>query len=164
MFKGGDGKATGEDAPFSLENALAFQQRLETDPDAISDVEIEAQYGSDISPADFRDLFRKNTFAREAKNQRASARAKLGRRLLWLRRSLEEVESAVADVCAAPGRTNKQGDLDGLLAAITAFRAAAKLPKSPEPREINFGLVERALGLPTHDPKQDASAPDDQSD
>lgn len=69
-----------------MEAVMAFQRRMQSEPDSVSDEEIQAEYGPDISPGDLRELFRKSTFGREPKNPRVSARAKLRRRLLWLSR------------------------------------------------------------------------------
>lgn len=142
---------SGEDDKFSIEATIAFQGRMETNPDSVSDKEIEAQYGTDFPPNELRDLFRKNTFGRSAKNPRTSARAKLRRRLLWLSRSLEEVEFAAAAVSKAPGRTNKQGELDNLLAAIKVFRDAMSLPISKEPVNADPDIFERMFGTARHD-------------
>jgi hypothetical protein len=136
-----------ENEPFSIEAALAFQRRMESDPDAVSDDDIEAEYGADISPAELRDLFRRSTFGRSTKNPRASSRAKLRRRLVWLSRSLEEVEDAVAAVLGSPGRVNSPHELDQILAAIEQFRSAAKLPPPEEPREIDLDSFERLFGI-----------------
>ncbi len=136
---------------FSIESLLAFQRRLEVDPDAVTDDEIQEEYGTDISPADLRELFRKSTFGRPSKRPRASARAKLRRRLLWLSRSLQEVESAVDAVRSSPGRTNKAGELEDLLTAIEQFRSAVKLPLPEEPTELDPDLFERMFGMAADD-------------
>lgn len=132
----------------SIESIIAFQRRMQADPDAVSDEEIRAEYGDDISPTELRELFRKTTFGREPKNPRTSARAKLRRRVIWLSRSLDEVESAVAEVRNAPGRTNKQNELDELLDAIIAFRSAVNLPTPSQPSDIDIDpdLFERMFG------------------
>lgn len=132
---------------FSLESLLAFQRRMEADPDAVTDDEIRKEYGSDISPTELRELFRRSTFGHASKSPRASARAKLRRRLLWLSRSLQEVESAVAEVRNSPGRTNKPKELEVILAAIGDFRSAANLPVPDEPVELDPDLFERLLGV-----------------
>lgn len=146
----GNARSEGEEAvdatEVSLEAVMAFGRRMQSDPDSVSDEEIRAEYGAETSPSDLRDLFRKSTFGRAAKNPRTSARAKLRRRLLWLSRSLEEVESAIAEVRASPGRTNKQNELDEILDALQAFRSAVKLPTPPEPPEVDPDLFERMFG------------------
>lgn len=143
-----------DDAAFSIEALIAFQRRMQSDPDSVSDSEIQNEYGSDISPHELRELFRKNTFGRAANNQRASARAKLRRRLLWLSRSLEEIQAAVAEVRSAPGRTNKQLELDGLLNAIEVFRSSVNLPVPVEPSEVDPDLFERMFGTIGEDKRQ----------
>lgn len=135
----------------SIESLLAFQRRMEADPDAVTDDEIQEEYGSDISPAELRELFRRSTFGRPSRWPRASARAKLRRRLLWLSRSLQEVESAVGAVLSSPGRTNKAGELKDLLAAIEQFRSAARLPIPEEPAELDPDLFERMFGMAADD-------------
>lgn len=138
--------AADEGDAFSLEAVIAFQRRLESDPDAVSNEEIMAEYGAAIAPEDLRDLFRRSTFGRSAKNPRASARAKLRRRLVWLSRSLEEVEDAIAAVRSSAGRVNKSKELDEILAAIERFRRDANLPAPEEPREVDPDLFERLFG------------------
>jgi hypothetical protein len=151
-----------EPAEVSIEAVMAFQRRMQSEPDSVSDEEIQAEYGPDISPGDLRELFRKSTFGREPKNPRVSARAKLRRRLLWLSRSLEEVESAVAEVRDAPGRTNKQNELGELLAAIDAFRSAVKLPAPQEPPEVDPDLFERMFGTALHEQQPGGATPNEQ--
>ncbi|MDP1874818.1 hypothetical protein [Phenylobacterium sp.] len=136
---------------FSFESLLAFQRRMEADPDGVTDDEIREEYGSDISPAELRELFRRSTFGRASKRPRASARAKLRRRLLWLSRSLQEVESAVDAVRKSPGRINKPKELEDLLAAIGDFRRAANLPVPGEPTELDPDLFERLFGIAADD-------------
>ena len=148
--EGNDGVGLRED-DFSFESLLAFQRRMEADPDAVTDDEIREEYGSDISPAELREIFRRSTFGRPSKKPRASARAKLRRRLLWLSRSLQEVESAVAAVHSSPGRTNKPKELEDILAAIGVFRSAANLPVPEEPAELDPDLFERLFGIVADD-------------
>lgn len=154
-----EGQEPVESAEVSIEAAMAFQSRMQSDPESVSDEEIRAEYGTDISPSDLRDLFRKTTFGREPKNPRISARAKLRRRLLCLSRSLEEVESAVAEVLEAPGRTNKQNELEKLLDAIKVFRGEVKLPAPQEPSDVNPDLFERMFGAAPHEQQSGGATP-----
>lgn len=147
----GDGGMLFRQDDFSFESLLAFQRRMEADPDAVTDEEIREEYGSDISPAELRELFRRSTFGRPPKKPRASARAKLRRRLLWLSRSLQEVESAIAAVRNSPGRTNKPKELEDILTAIGEFRKAANLPVPEEPAELDPDLFERLFGIGADD-------------
>lgn len=152
-----DNEKGSEDGPtFSYDAIIAFNSRMQSDPEAVSDSDIQEQYGTDISADEVRKLFRKNTFKRAPVELRASARAKLRRRLSWLSRTLEEVESAVEEVRCAPGRTNKQDELDTLLTAIDVFRASIKLPKPKEPAQADPDLIERLLGIGNDDPGQPA--------
>jgi len=153
-----EGEEPVERTEVSIEAVIAFQNRMQSDPDSVSDEEIRAEYGTDVSPCDFRDHFRKTTFGREPKNPRASARAKFRRRLLWLSRSLEEVESAVAEILHAPGRTNKQNELNELLDAISAFRSAVKLPAPQEPPDVDPDLFERMFGTAPNEQHSDSVA------
>lgn len=63
-----------------------------------------------------------NTVKKEPKNPRASARAKLRRRLVWLQAALYNAEMAIDDVFNAPGRTNKRKELEKIKDSITKFR------------------------------------------
>jgi hypothetical protein len=159
-----EGNEPMSDTEVSIESVLAFQRRMQLDPDSVSDEEIRLEYGTDISPGDLRELFRRSTFGREPKNPRTSARAKLRRRILWLSRSLEEVESAVAEVRDAPGRTNKRNELDELIDAIGAFRAAVKLPAPQEPSEIDPDLFQRMFGNAPHEQNIDITVPNEHKD
>jgi len=136
-----------EDSELSISDIMAFQKRIEVAPDSVSDDEIRAEYGDGISPNDLRELFRRSTFRNESKAPRASARAKLRRRLVWLDRSLEEVEDAVGQVLGSPGRTNKQSELDNLLAAIEQFRTAVGLSEPQSPSACDPDLLERLLNI-----------------
>ena len=147
----GESQESGESSEFSIATILAFQNRLKSDPDSVSDKEIQAESGTDISPSDIRDLFRRSTFNRASKNPRASARAKLRRRLVWLNRSLEQVKCAVKEVFDAPGRTNKRNELETILEAIEEFRSAVKLPAPQQPSDIDPDLFERLLGNTTYE-------------
>jgi hypothetical protein len=148
---GADGENSGENAEFSIADIVAFQRRLETNPDSVSDDEIRAEYGDGISPSSLRELFRRSTFGRESKTPRASARAKLRRRLVWLSRSLDEVEDAVRQVSASPGRTYKQKELIDLLGAITQFRDAVRLPEPKSLPACDPDLLECLLSSPQQD-------------
>lgn len=136
---------------FCLREIFEFQNRLHVDPDAISDEELIAEYGDDFDIEELRNTFRKYTFNRPPKNPRASARAKLRRRLLWLEQSLGEVEVAVDAVLNAPGRTNKRTELEDLQGAIKNFREAVTLPSRSEPQGDGTDIFERILGLPSQD-------------
>lgn len=159
-----EGDEHNEHTEVSIEAVLAFQRRMQSDPDSVSDEEIQAEYGPDTSPSDLRELFRKSTFGRESKNPRVSARAKLRRRLLCLNRSLEEVESAVVAVRDAPGRTNKQKELDELLAAIDVFRSAVKLPAPQEPSDVDPDFFERMFGTALHEQPPGSATANEQKD
>lgn len=141
-----EGEELGFGVPFSIEAAIAFQQRLKSDPDSVSDEEIWNEFGGDTPPHEIRELFRGGKFGNTSKTPRASARSKLRRRLLWLGQALADVEAAVAEVRAAPGRTNKQAELDEVLAAIEVFRSTVKLPAPPEPTELDPDFFERVFG------------------
>ncbi len=139
-----EGQADEKDE-FSIFDVIAFQRRLQEDPDAVSDDEIRAEYGADIPPDEMRELFRRSRSGKGAKDPRASAREKLRRRLVWLTRSLESVEHAVNDVLQAPGRTYKKKELSELLDAIEQFRGMVKLPKSDVDSPLDPDFVERFL-------------------
>lgn len=126
---------------------MAFQQRLTADPDSVSDDEFRAEYGDDIPPSELRELFRRRTFGKESKAPRASARAKLRRRLVWLKDSLDAVEHAVNQIIASPGRTYKQKELSDLLAAIEQFRATARLPERESASPFDSDLLHPATEL-----------------
>ena len=66
-------------------------------------------------------------FKRPPKNPRASARAKLRRRLIWLQAALHNAEIAIDDVFKAPGQTYKRKELEGIKAAINDFRESTGL-------------------------------------
>src|SRR4051794_23889350 len=61
-------------------------------------------------------------FKRPPKNPRASARAKLRRRLAWLQGALHNVEMTIDEVFAAPGRTYNGEKLERIKRAIKDFR------------------------------------------
>lgn len=61
------------------------------------------------------------------KDPRASARAKLRRRLIWLQAALHNADLAIEDVFAAPGRTNKRERLQAIKDAMKVFRDATGL-------------------------------------
>jgi hypothetical protein len=130
---------------FSIADSVAFQRRLQSDPDSVNDDEIRAEYGEDIDPQELRRLIGGNTFGREPRDKRASVRAKLRRRLFCLSRSLDEVEHAVTAVLQAPGRTYKREELERLLAAIDHFRSGVKLPPSEPVSDVAPDLFERLL-------------------
>jgi hypothetical protein len=118
----------GKDDPLlSLKATIEIQRRLQADPNAVSDEEIDAEYGGEPDASTVRELFRKTTFGRPPKDGRASARAKLRRRLIALAAAFEAVEGAVEEVLSSPGRINKPQDLEHLKQAIIDFRAATSL-------------------------------------
>jgi hypothetical protein len=67
------------------------------------------------------------SFKRPPKNPRASARAKLRRRLTWLQAALHNAEMAVDEVFAAPGRTYNRENLERIKGAVKDFRDSTGL-------------------------------------
>ncbi|MBR0670512.1 hypothetical protein [Neoroseomonas soli] len=106
---------------------VEFQRRIQSDPDSVTDEEILKEYGEEVDAKTVRDLARHSTFNRTAKNTRASAREKLRRRLTWLSAALDDVDGAIDAVLNAPGRTNRQADLEEIKKAIVTFRASSHL-------------------------------------
>ena len=78
-------------------------------------------------PINGEDSIEEGCFKKLPKNPRASARAKLRRRLTWLQGALHNTEMAIADVFNAPGRTYKKEKLEAIRNAIAVFREATGL-------------------------------------
>ncbi|MEO5375852.1 MAG: hypothetical protein H7840_16600 [Alphaproteobacteria bacterium] len=116
-----------EDANFSLAEVFATNRRIQENPDEVSDEELREHFGEEIDVEKVRALFRRSTFGKEPKDKRASSRAKLRRRMLWLHRSILEVEAAIEEVLGVPGRTNKADELKALREVLVEFRAKAGL-------------------------------------
>jgi hypothetical protein len=143
----GDATAESEDETLSLREVIATNRRIQDDPDSVSDEELREHFGADIDVKEIRGLFRRSTFGHTAKNQRASARAKLKRRMLWLHKSIIEVEAAIKEVVAAPGRTNKVDELVKLQEALADFRVKAGLTDDGVlDQEVDPDLFERLFG------------------
>lgn len=123
--------ADAEEAWRSIQRVIDLQSRLTDAPEEVDDEEIRAAYGLKLDPSAIRQLFARSTFGRRAKDQRASARGRLRRRLRDLANVLDEVECAVDDVFAAPGRTNGRAELDRLKTEIARFRRDNKLVAGP---------------------------------
>lgn len=131
-----------------VKRLLAERQRTELDPDAASDEELLASWGMDgeQSAAEIRASIKKSTFGRPAKDKRASARAKLRRRVLWVSRALDDLEAHIQEVFDAPGRTNRKAELENLRGAIKEFRASTGIVTPPE-LDVDFTAIERMLGM-----------------
>lgn len=117
----------GGEAWRSIQRLIELQTRLTEATEEVDDEEIRAEYGADLDPSMIRELFKNSTFGRRAKDQRASARGRLRRRLNDLAGALDAVERAIDDVFEAPGRTNDRAKLDQLKAEIERFRQDNKL-------------------------------------
>ena len=144
-----------DDADFSIADATEFNNKLRHDPDSIGDNEIRDQYGYDIDVNAVREAFRRSTFNRPPKNQRASARAKLRRRLLWLQQAISDVEAAIEAVLAAPGRTNKSGELEDLRKSIAELRTKTGLAGNGQPGvdDADLSMFDKLFNLPSPTPE-----------